>query len=1330
MRADEPAAVRRRKPVWIALCIATVLLLGGLGSAAWVMLDSATGVALVLRTAAALARIDVQLRDPSGRLLDRFGLGQIEIHAGSTTVVVTDLQARVGHWSLRPLQVAFDSIRASGVQVTMDSTRQGHSRPQRIAAPLQWAVGKLQIDALEYRRSPDPGGPALRFRSIQMGLASSPAGYQVSAGRFETAGVDLQLDGTLGTQWPFPLTATGHVRSHLVQRPVQADWTASGSLDQLELSARLTGSDVAGEVTAHLASFTAPYVTRVEADLRGIDPAQWKAGAPHAQLDVRVDLRPPAERASQLNGTFEALNRAEGTFDSQQIPLRRLRGAVAASFDAGGATILLPAIEAELARGDATGRIEIGSREGVEQWSVDAALRQVDLSRLHSRVRALRVDGTVHLENRPIDGGTGFAARGDLHARNPLPAELTFDLEGGAERFRLRSAHLALNAGSFDAQGLFERDTKHLQLQGAAHSLDAGLLLRGVRTRIEGHFEIEVALAPEPHGVGRFELADSSICWPAARCWPAHGRGVVELSSSQQLRADAELALNTARLQVHGALTGSQGRLEIELTAPQLADVDATLHGTVEAHAVLSGPWDAPDVQLHARAKGLRAFGQAADSASLDLHGKPQRDAPFDLDASVEALGPEGRAPPWLQAAAVHAQGTAHDHTVSVQAQMAGPRHVTLLARGGLGGQGWTGVLAQAQLDGPQPVRLSEPAPLAADRAGFSLGPAQVQALGASVRDVLFQYGAQGLISRGHFDGLRVPQSTPLAGVSIDTHADPLQLRGHWDLELGERIRGQFAIDRESGDLRPSLLEATVPASLGLRALSALIRIDQGQVQAEFSMDSERAGTLRGNLQAAIRHGLDRNWGLDRTQPWHVEVTGQLPAIEALQPFFPQQVRANLRIAGRIGMSLRIDGTPAQPQASGSIQGDELRLAWIDQGIRLQDGRLRARVEGDRVQVEELRFEGPLRVAPGDRRARDAIRGNPVGSVSASGQVVLSDLSGSLQVQAHQLPVLQRSDRWLLVSGGGNVELAPQRIRMNATLMADAGFLDLSWSDLPKLSDDVRVIQPSRPAAAPAPGIAIAADLGIDLGPAFFLRGNGLEARITGPLRLQSEGQGPLRVNGAVSIEQGTYEGFGQHLSIRYGRVNFQGAADNPGLDVLAVRTDLPVEVGVTVTGSVTRPIVRLHSDPPLPDYETLSWLALGRAPSDPRTDNVALARLAAGLLSGSDEGIPTRLARSIGIDEINLRSADVPPGGTLLPRQSVAGKLTADDTTTAATASNQIISLGHRINDAITVSYEQAVSGASNVVQISYQLSRRLSLIGRAGSDNALSLVFSLPFD
>jgi translocation and assembly module TamB len=1329
MQARDSAAVRRRKPVWIAVGLITLLLPGIVAVAVRMVLESPAGVDLALRGAAMLPGVEVRFDGPSGRLVDEFGLEQAEVRIGATRIVVRNLQVRVGRVSLRPLHVAFESIHASNVEVHITAASPSHSPPRRIAPSVHWDVRDLQIGAFEYWSARDPAAPRLRLRSIRAGLQSSPSGYRLSAGHVEVPDLELEAEGTLGAQWPFPVQASGELRSRLAQRPVRAELTATGSLDQLELLARMTGSDVDGRLHAHLTSFAVPYLTRAEADLQGVDPAHWRAGAPHAQMDVRVDVQPVAGGTSELAGTFDVLNRADGTLDAHRLPARRLHGTLAAHFDAAtGMTIRLPTIEADLGRGNATGRIEIGTHGGIERWSVDAAFRQVDLSRLHSRARPLRVDGSIHVENRSIDASAGFAAHGTLHAKEPLPAELTFDLEGGPARFRLASAHLALSAGTFDAQGLFERQTDRLQLHGAARSLDAGLLLRTVRSRIDGRFDIDVELAPRPHGVGRFELADSSICWPLTRCWPAQGHGVVELSPSSVLHADVDVALHSVRLQAQGLLNGSAGRLEIELTAPQLADLDAALHGTVQAHAVLSGPWDAPDVDLHARLQGLRALRQVAGFVSIDLRGKAQRDSPVQLDASVEALGTDGAAP-WLQAASLHAQGTLHDHMASVQATLQGPRHVTLVARGGFAGEDWSGVLAQAQVDGPQPLQLSEPTPLAATHAGFSLGPARLEAIGAFVRDAFLQYGPQGWVTRGRFDGLRLPQATPQVGVWFDSSADPLRLQGHWDLTLGEHSSGQVAIGRESGDLRPSL-DASTPLALGLRQLSALVKLDDDVLEGSVSMDSARAGNLSANLRATLRHSPDHKWALDTFQPWHAEVTAQLPAIETLQPFFSQRVRANLRIGGRLGVSLRIDGTPEHPQASGSIEGDDLRVAWIDQGIRLQDGRLRARVEHDFVQIEDLGFKGPLRIAPADRRPRDAVGSNPLGTITASGRVDLSDLTGSLQVQAHQLPVLQRPDRWLLVSGSGNVELAPHRVRLNASLTADAGFLDLSRPDIPTLSEDVHVIQPSRPSPMSAPAVAVGMDLSIDLGSAFYLRGSGLDARISGPLRLQGEGQGSLRVNGAVSIEQGIYEGFGQRLSIRYGRVNFQGPADNPGLDILAVRTDLPVEVGVAVTGSVTRPVLRLHSDPPLPDYETLSWLALGRPPSDPRSDNVALARLAAGLLSGSGESIPTRLARSIGIDEINLRSSDAPAGGTLLPRQSVAGKLTAEDTPAAATASNHIISLGHRINDTITVSYEQAVSGASNVVQVSYQLSRRLSLIGRAGSDNALNLVLTLPFD
>jgi translocation and assembly module TamB len=257
-------------------------------------------------------------------------------------------------------------------------------------------------------------------------------------------------------------------------------------------------------------------------------------------------------------------------------------------------------------------------------------------------------------------------------------------------------------------------------------------------------------------------------------------------------------------------------------------------------------------------------------------------------------------------------------------------------------------------------------------------------------------------------------------------------------------------------------------------------------------------------------------------------------------------------------------------------------------------------------------------------------------------------------------------------------------------------------------------------------------DLSVDLGRAFYLRGSGLDTRVAGAVRVRTEGKGIIRASGAVNTVGGVYEGYGQKLRISRGRVNFQGPVENPSLDILALRPDLPQDagdIGVSITRTAANPLIRLYSDPQLSDYQTLSWLVLGRPAEQSGGDNVALARAAVGLLAGSGEGLPSTLARQLGIDEISLRSGQVGTGTSLLPRQSVAGNLRGDTVGTAG-AGAEIVTVGKRVNEALSISYEQALSGAANVVMLSYQLSRRISLIARAGTENALDVVFSFAFD
>jgi translocation and assembly module TamB len=312
-------------------------------------------------------------------------------------------------------------------------------------------------------------------------------------------------------------------------------------------------------------------------------------------------------------------------------------------------------------------------------------------------------------------------------------------------------------------------------------------------------------------------------------------------------------------------------------------------------------------------------------------------------------------------------------------------------------------------------------------------------------------------------------------------------------------------------------------------------------------------------------------------------------------------------------------------------------------------------------------------------------------------------------------------------SGGANIVFDQRRVQLNGAFAANAGYIDFSRPNLPSLSSDVQVVRgsDSPPSQRESP-IGLNLDLGIDLGPAFHLHGMGLDSRIDGQLRLRAEGPTAIRANGVVEAKDGVFEAFGQKLMIERGRVNFQGPLDNPGLDILAVRRGLPVEVGVSVTRSAQNPLIRLYSDQSLPESQILSWLVLGRLPDESGLDRAALATAAYGLWSGTGEGMGSQLVRRLGIDELSLRSGELSSAGSILPRSSVAGNVRG----TASSTAGKFITVGKRLSDNITVSYEQAIAGAASLVQVSYQLTRRLSVMGRAGTENAIDLVYTFTFD
>ncbi len=279
-------------------------------------------------------------------------------------------------------------------------------------------------------------------------------------------------------------------------------------------------------------------------------------------------------------------------------------------------------------------------------------------------------------------------------------------------------------------------------------------------------------------------------------------------------------------------------------------------------------------------------------------------------------------------------------------------------------------------------------------------------------------------------------------------------------------------------------------------------------------------------------------------------------------------------------------------------------------------------------------------------------------------------------------------------------------LTLRGTLAADAGLLAQPTAGRPHLPDDVVVVGKDIDGAAqPERRLRINVEAGLNLGERFYIRASGLQGRLDGELQLRGEPGRPLRAMGTIAARDTKFEAYGQNLVVERGMVNFQGPIDDPALNILALRKGLAVEAGVEVTGTVRQPKVRLVSTPDLPDLEKLSWIALGRAPGG-KADASLLISAAGSILGGQAGGVMEKISRTIGVDELSIRQSGIDP---LMGQVGVVGK---------------------RLSDRAYITYEQGLTAVAGITKLTYNLTPKITVVTRAGLDNAIDVFYTLRFD
>ena len=1271
-----------RRPVLVSTWVLELwlALVAALLAALWLWSGSEGSLATALQLASRTMPPGHRLltEDARGSLRTGGRIARLRWDNQGLSVEAQRIELRWNLWALLERRVVLERLQIA--DLTIDDQRPARAdTPPDLRLPLQFDA-PFSVDRLHWVGPPGLRAQALagHYRYDGMRHALTLDSVQIAQGRY-------QGRGTLLASAPLTLDlqARGQVQVLLDTRPITLNATATlqgplgAAQDVLQLVADLQpGAGRAGvpvsaqsmraHVTARIRPRSQQPVQDAQARFSQLDLAALWPDAPRTLLTGDAQVVP---RGALWQASLRLTNGLPGPWDKHLLPVQQARAVV--GWAAGSWNI--ESLRAEGAGGtaDVQGRVDpAGKTTG---WQARAQLAAINPALLHSQLAPARISGTVQANS---DGQrTEFTAALQPAGTQPTASPLAglrlqqLSTRGSWGDGWLRLPELLLQTDDASVRG-------SLELQPASRSGRAQLQLAlpGAQGRVDGQLAAldgsgDVAL--DVSDAGRLSVwLRRQPQWPREWALPAmQGRadlalqwqgGWQALQTRSSTQPNVQALLRIPTLAIHPSAQDSTNELRVQGARIELTGPPGALA------LAFSG-----DLSL-----GLRRF-------SLQAQAQGGRAAAGDWRMGLQALKVDLRdAPrPGLWSLGLGA-----------------PVVVEWLA-GAAGGSLRTGP-AQAQLTGPLP------------------GAATLQ-----LQPISWTPGVRGsLSSRGELLNLPMDWLTLLANTQLAT----LGLSGNlvfdatWDLAAADTLQLRATLARRSGDIRvladalPGSQEAGLAVDAGVRDARLTLVVDGEAVTATARWDSERAGNAQADIQTRLAP-IVQGWDWPAAAPLSGNLRARLPQVGVWSVLAPP----GWRMRGTLDANLSVTGSRQAPQWTGQLLADDLALRSVVDGIEFGNGRLRARMQGQRLAIEEFSLQGAGGSAGGTLDASGFALWLPAGAENTG---ILPRIQIDLDATARGLRVSGRADRRMVVSGTVQARLRNARLDVQGALKADQASFVLPDETAPQLGDDV-VIRGSkgataaptatanRPSTHAPPGTTVRTTiaLALDLGPDFRVQGRGIVTRLAGTLQLRAQGGEPPRLIGEVRTVLGSYKAYGQLLDIEQGVMRFTGAYDNPVLDILALRPNLTQRVGVQITGTAFAPRVRLFAEPELPEAEKLAWLVLGRSGANGGAEAAVLQQAALALLGRNGQGLSGGLAGALGLDELSLAAASS----------------RSDGSTSAAT-----VTLGKRISRDFYVAYERSLAGTLGTISIFYDLSRRFTLRASTGEQSAIDLIFTIRYD
>ncbi|MEN9656925.1 MAG: hypothetical protein RL571_390 [Pseudomonadota bacterium] len=1214
----------------------------------------------------------VKLHAIDGSLWSDFALRGLVVDTAEMKLAIDKVSLAWSPYSLLARDLSLDDLTIGHLELDIKPSppdKLPSPPPESMTLPIGLHIERASIDRLSIKGSPD-------IEKIRLKLASNGRFHQLFLDqlRLKLPQAEVTLKGDLALLGTQPFTTSGQLslQGKVENKPLNSQVKISGELRKLQLQGDIKSEQLKALINARLDMF-APYsyqlLSEGKIELQQLNPAALVPSLPKAMLDVTLTMIPLGEQAG--SGVLEVKNAMPLTVDQGGLPFTQISSKLSYLKEA---LTIKSAVLSLLGQGQIKGSGQVSQGKMKLQFE----LAKIDPAKLWSHQPPASLGGTIELHGP-------WLAPDVLAKLDDQQRKVAFDLNMGwlnpkhERRIALHSAKLSRansrvslqgEFGLLDSKGVARNDFK---LNGEFAGINPAEFVNSPKGVITGQFKLAGALLPVMRADVDYSLQNSRFNGEALS-----GKGQLRLEETRVSNADLWLALGTNRVDVDGALGRANDTLKLKLNLPQLQRFGPGFAGKASGDAQLKGELLNPQIAAQLSLNGLQTpFGVSVNQAQIDAHLQSDLKGPFQLRAEVSDAKAAGVL---LQKLSLKVDGSRAKHHATLQVQGKKEEQLIDLSTtldGGLNEQwAWRGMVQSLQVRQPLEVNLADPLPLEAGAGLLRLGDARLLMGDTRLHLQHFFWNDGALDTAGDLEQLSVGQWLPLLGQK-DLIGN-LMLGGRWNLQSKGSLNGGLEIHRQSGDLK--YVNASIaPQKFDLQDFKLQINAKQSVIKLEGNLSSGRFGQVQASGKALVDAV---NWRLVEHSPVDILVKGDLPKLAMLGPL----LGPDLSLGGKGNFEVRHSGLLVDQQWAGFVNGDNLSIRDSATGLALQDGKLRVALDKRQIVLQQFQFKGGQ------------------GSLEAKGSFDLSgpSPSASAQVTANKLTLISKADMLVVMSGQGYISLRDKALSVSGRLRADEGDIRFQSNDVPRLSDDVVIKGRAKAPVEAGPKLTLQMDL--DLGNSFRFRAYGLDARLTGLLRLRTQANQAPTATGVVQVAENsgnvhsTYSAYGQKLDIERGILAFQGPIDNPSLDILAMRRGQEVAAGVQVSGSALKPRVQLYSEPGMPDNEKLSWLLFGHgSDSMEKSDSALMLQVANALLTSGDGGpsFTEGILEQVGLDAVGFSSQKEKDG-----------------------TSTQVVSVGKQLGKNVRVSLEKSVNGLRDAVKFTWQLSKGWSLVSRVGTD------------